>query len=872
LEIILTHENADFDAIAALLAAHKLNPAATPIVPDRINQNVAGFMTLYQKGLPFFRQSDFQFDNISKVIVVDTQRPMKLRGLPAKVTTEFIDHHPLSTELQPHQTFSGDLVGAATTLLVEQIQQQSIALSGLEATLLALGIYEDTGSLTYGTTTPRDHRAAAWLLEQNAVLDTVREFLAHPLNDEQKLLFEELLQSAENRTIEGYIVTVCKAQVDHYVAEISSVAHRLRDTLESAALFVVVQLPEHIQLVCRATVDAIPTGDIARVFGGGGHDRAAAAAIHDKSLDEVVALLWQTVDQYIQPLTRVADLMSYGVQTVQADKQIKEVVQKLRRIGHEGFPVLENGKLAGLLTLRDVDRAIEHGLDNLAVREIMSAGKVTLKPDDSVWMLEQRMVESGWGQIPILDTHDKLIGIVTRTDLIKHWARIHPPAPTPLSILDETQIEKILGKEVAALIQTIARHAQGTNISLYMVGGVVRDLLLERRNLDLDFVVETSAIDFAERLQKQFGGEIKSFRPFGTAKWKLDRKTATALGLPLHMLPDHIDFATARNEFYEHPTALPTVYDSSIKLDLGRRDFTINSLAVQLSPDNARGRILDFYGGMHDLKARLIRVLHSLSYIDDPTRILRAIRFEQRLGFTIEARTAELIESAKPMLGRITGERLRNELTLLLREKEPEKGLRNLQKRGILTAIHPDFSLPDEIEAEFQLARTLAPLWPTESLDMADLYWHLIAILIPQDSLQALCERLLFGHEMAESMLAARQLSEQVNQFTTDSFKPSIITERLKDVPELALLAVWLHLNDAKMRGIVQRYWVTWRHIRPITNGNTLREMGLKPGPCYSIILKRLQDTLLDEEIRTEADEKQLLQKLIDEGICDDHP
>jgi len=870
LEIILTHENADFDAVASLLAAYKLNPDAIPILPDRVNQNVARFMTLYQYDLPFIRQSDFHANSVSKIIAVDTQRPMKLRRLPTGINTQIIDHHPPGKELQPNQSFSGELVGAATTLLVEQIQQQAIQLNTLEATLLALGIYEDTGSLSYGTTTPRDHRAAAWLLEQNAALDTVREFLAHPLNDEQKSLFDKLLQSAESRTIEGYIVTVCKAQVVHYVAEISSVAHRLRDTLESAVLFFVVQMPEHIQLVCRATVDAINMGDIARVFGGGGHERAAAAAIHDKSLDEVTELLWKVVYQHIHPLTRVADLMSHGVQTVRADKQIKDVVRKLRRIGHEGFPVVQDGKVVGLLTLRDVDRALEHGLDHLRVNEIMSAGAVTLRPNDSVWTLEQRMVESGWGQIPILDEHDKLIGVVTRTDLIKHWARIHPPTLTAITTLGETQIEKVLGKSIATLIQTIAHHAQTEGINLYMVGGVVRDLLLERRNLDLDFVAESNAIDFAESLQKQFGGEVKSFRPFGTAKWKLNQDTATTLDLPINSLPDHIDFATARNEFYEHPTALPTVYDSSIKLDLGRRDFTINSLAVQLSPSTAIGHILDFYGGIHDLKAGLIRVLHSLSYVDDPTRILRAVRFEQRLGFTIEARTAELIESAKPMLARITGERLRNELTLLLREKEPEKGLLNLQRRGVLTAIHPTFTLPDEIGADFQYVRSFEVPWPLTPYDMADLYWHLIATYIPWDNLQSFCERLMFAHDMVESLIAARQLIEQLEHFTVGNPKPSSISEHLKDMPELALLTAWLRIRDARIRETMRRYWVEWRHIRPITNGHTLRQIGLTPGPCYGIILKRLHDARLDGEIQTEADEKRLIQKLIDEGICDD--
>jgi tRNA nucleotidyltransferase (CCA-adding enzyme) len=869
-EIILTHENADFDAVASLLAAHKLNLKALPILPERMNQNVTRFITLYQNGLPFVRAVDVDVAEVKHLIVVDTQRPSKLRGLAADLDTLIIDHHPPSQDLAPNQTFSGEEVGAATTLLVEKIQTQAISLSALEATLLALGIYEDTGSLSYGTTTPRDHRAAAWLLEQKSSLDTVRQFLSHPLNDDQQALFEKLAQSAESKTIEGYVVTICKAKVDRYISEISSVAHRLRDTLDSAVLFVVVELPEKLQLVCRATVDALNVGDVARLFGGGGHERAAAASIHDKNVDDVIAMLWQAVQERIQPLTRVADLMSYGVQTVEANKPLHDIVQKLRRIGHEGFPVVEDGKISGLLTLRDVDRAMEHDLGHLKVRDIMSSGAVTLRPTDSVWTIEQQMVESGWGQIPVLDETDKLIGIVTRTDLIKHWARVHPAIQTQTPSISHEQIVKVLGAAVANFMQKVAAYAQETGISLYMVGGVVRDLLLDRQNLDLDFVVEGDAIHFAEQLQKRYGGQINSFRPFGTAKWKLNSEAADTLNLPVETLPDHIDLATARNEFYEHPTALPTVYNSSIKLDMGRRDFTINTLAVQMSPAPAAGRILDFYGGQEDLKAGLIRVLHSLSYVDDPTRILRAIRFEQRLEFEIETRTINLIESAKPMLGRITGERLRNELTLLLREKQPEEGLFKLQQRGVLTAIHPAFMLPDNLEQQFQQARTFEAPWQYEASDIAQLYWHIIAANIPQGGLTTLCERLMFAHTMGESMIAARQLIEYIDKQTFGSLRVSEIVERLTDTPELALITAWLHIHDKKIRENIRRFWVEWRHVQPVTNGHTLHEMGLKPGRCYGVILKRLKEAWLNSEVKSEAEEKQLLQKLIHEGICDD--
>ncbi len=867
MKLILTHPNADFDAAAATLAASKLYPDAIPVLPERLNRNVRHFMMLYRNGLNFVHESDLDAKNVKQVILVDTQRLPTIKGVKANTPQIIIDHH------QPHYTAPNAIsepVGAATTLLVERIQHEHIPINSLEATLMALGIYEDTGSLAYGTTTPRDIQAAAWLLEQNADLDTVRRFLTPPLTNEQQALYDQLLVNTESRTIHGHTITVGAVKIDDEVEQISSVAHRLRDMLEASALFIAVQMPEKLLLVCRATDDTLDVGAIARQFGGGGHERAAAATIYDKSLDEVLEMLWPLVHSHVRPTVKVADLMSYGVQTVRPEQRVGEVVGQLRRIGHEGFPVVEGKRVVGLLTRREVDRAVEHGLNHLTIREIMTSGEITLRPQDSALTLEQIMVESGWGQIPVLDDQDNLIGIVTRTDLITHWAHAHPTTPTE-SHLSLNHITDVLGASAARLIEAVSRQAQAMNLSLYLVGGVVRDLLLKRRNLDIDFVVENQAIDLVKALSTRYGGEVHSFHPFGTAKWLLDEQVAQHLEADYAAFPSHLDFATARNEFYETPTALPTIYRSSIKLDLQRRDFTINALAVRLSPLATAGRILDFYGGQDDLQKGLIRVLHSLSFVDDPTRILRAARFQHRLNFTIEPRTAELIDTALPMLRRITGERVRNELDLLLREDQPEQALLDLQARGVLQAIHPAFRLPAAITSDFEAVRGLQPPWKlSEPPATADLYWHVIASTIPVETLPDLCERLLFGRRKAQALLHTARLVQQ-DTLRQSGMKPSQVVDALEGIAEAALLAAWLLVDEPLVREHIQRYMQEWQHIQPATTGHTLRAMGLPPGPCYSVILKRLRDARLDGQAASADDEQKLLRQWLDvEGICDD--
>lgn len=883
MQIITTHNIADFDGIAAMLAAHKLYPSATPVLPPRLGRGVKEFISLYQNGLPFVKWRDFHTRRyIEQIILVDTQKAPDFKRVRPNAPILIIDHHPKQPNLPANMTFTGDLVGSTVTLLVEQIQQHpEIKFTSLEATLLLLGIYSDTGALTYGTTTARDAYAAGWVLAQNAAVDTVRNFLAPPLNDTQRNLFDRLLQAEETRNIQGYNITVGAIALDHYVESINSIAHRLRDMLDPDALFLLVQMPDNsgrrnIQIVCRAKTDAIDCGQVAGYFGGGGHGRAAAANI-EAPLDETIQKIWAYLENNIKPPVLVADLMSYGgSQTVAPDDDLRKIITHLRKIGHEGYPVLdENHHIIGLLTRRDADRALEHGLKDVTVRDVMSSGEVTLKPSDSVATLERLMVDSGWGQIPVVNDERRMIGIVTRTDLIKHWVTVHPSAN---DIQDEneiisSEIGDILGGGIAKLIDLIANFAREKQLPLYMVGGVVRDILLNRPNDDIDFVIEAppnsdnpleqGAILFAQSISAQYGGKISSYQPFGTATWYLDQSVAQTLGVSLDELPDVIDFTTARNEFYIHPTALPSVYGGSIKLDLLRRDFTINTLAVQLSP-NPDYQILDFYGGQRDLKEKVIRVLHSLSFVDDPTRVLRAIRFEHRLKFTIEARTLQLMNLAQPMLRRITGERLRHELKHLLDEQMPEQALLVMQERGILAGIHPEWTFTPATAQAFEVARATQDQWQVHPNTIRHIYWVLLMANMDEESIDEIGQRLRFSQSFMKNFKQASDLRINPTPLDDPDAPISAIVRRLDGIRDLALLATWI-ISPPLPRERIENYLTTWATIRPQTDGHTLKAHGLTPSPRFALILAKLRDAWLDGQINTPEQETDLLHQLIEE-------
>jgi len=277
MHLVLTHEQADFDGVAAACAVWSLDQDATPVLPQRVNRNVRAFLTLYGERLPFVRAEDLSGEAIDQVTLVDTQSLASLKGVSAGTRVHVIDHHPPGESLSDEWTTHLEEVGAVTTVLVGDLRQAGVELGMAEASLLLLGIYEDTGSLTYASTTPADLLAAAWLLEAGANLSVVAEFLDPPLSPDQRALYEQLLEAAETHSFHGLNVVVACAEVEGRIDEISSVTHKLRDVFDPAGLFVLVEMDSHIQMVARASTDDLDVGEVARRFDGGGHSRPSFA-------------------------------------------------------------------------------------------------------------------------------------------------------------------------------------------------------------------------------------------------------------------------------------------------------------------------------------------------------------------------------------------------------------------------------------------------------------------------------------------------------------------------------------------------------------------------------------------------------------------
>lgn len=372
-----------------------------------------------------------------------------------------------------------------------------------------------------------------------------------------------------------------------------------------------------------------------------------------------------------------------------------------------------------------------------------------------------------------------------------------------------------------------------TDTPVYLVGGVVRDWIIGRDNTDLDIVIAGDAIAFAYAMQQEYGGSVLPHDRFGTAKWTTNN--------------GEIDFVTARSERYAEPAALPTVTAGSMEDDLRRRDFTINALALRLDGDHV-GEIVDLFGGIADLERGIVRVLHENSFIDDPTRIFRAIRYERRLRFEIEPQTLGWLLRDKGGIARLSGDRVRHEIAYLLEEPLRIAMLTRLAELGVLAEIVAGLKWEADWGELFQAYAETEPIWGVQ-VDW-EIYLLLWVMRLDSNVRGAVFERLNVGKKVRESAENAATITNTLQTISSDA-PPSQITftlDRFRN-DETALLIAYLLTNNEQHAAWLKLYQTTWRNVRAPLTGDDLRRMSLRPSPLFREILNGLRGSVLDGEV-----------------------
>jgi tRNA nucleotidyltransferase (CCA-adding enzyme) len=407
----------------------------------------------------------------------------------------------------------------------------------------------------------------------------------------------------------------------------------------------------------------------------------------------------------------------------------------------------------------------------------------------------------------------------------------------------------LIPSEKQNLISNIANHAASLNMPCYIVGGFVRDLLLGKPINDFDIVVEGDAIKFGDALVKKYGGKLTPHHKFHTAIWHLPST--------FNFQPSTLDLITARKETYSRPGALPTVTPSTIHDDLRRRDFTINAMAVRLDGDHF-GELLDPLDGQSDLDQKIIRVLHPRSFIDDPTRIFRAIRYAARYSFILHpSREAFILINPESfaVLQTLSGERIRHEFDLIFEEENSARMLARLDELGIFGVFNP--SLPKLNEKYSDLLNSKPPTEFGISANRVMLGYLLWLMDAPSNAVATIAKRFDFTSDLREAFLSTVQLKNDL--LSLKDSKPSLWTFRLEKIPPIAVYALWLVSNEPALK----EFLVRWRHVKPKTTGGDLKARGLAPSPRYGEILTSLCAAWLDGEVKSEKEEEEMLNKLL---------
>jgi tRNA nucleotidyltransferase (CCA-adding enzyme) len=865
-ELIISHMNADFDACASMVGARRLYPDAKLVFPGSQERRLRDFIEDFFP-IDTLRVRDIALASVSRLIIVDTKSPERIGPLAELLSKPGIeihiyDHHEHGPS-DIHGSFETiERLGATTTLIAEAMKRQRLKPTPIEATLMMLGIYEETGNLLYPTTTGRDFAAAAWLLRSGATLNVVKRYLREELSREEIHVLNELAANVSDTAVAGMRVVIASASSDAYLPDAAHLAHRLLDMQSADAAVILIRMEGRVLVVGRSRTPQINIAKAIESIGGGGHPSAASATVEDEPLDLLSERIQSALASSVTPGKFAIDVMTSPVISIESGRSIGKAEEAMTRFEVNAMPVLREGAYAGIITREVVEKAIHHGLlknhaMDFATTDAISVGRYT-----AVREIEKRMIEQNQRFVPVVED-GRVLGAITRTDLLRsmyddYLRRTGITGTRP----DETRagpaknlgslLKDRLPEVYHRLLRAAGEIAEEMGISAYLVGGSVRDLLRGEENLDMDIVVEGDGIAFAHKLADTIGARVHPHERFGTAKLVINSHK--------------IDIATARTEFYESPAALPQVTLSSIKKDLYRRDFTINTLAVKLDPAQF-GALVDFFGGQRDIKERTVRVLHNLSFVEDPTRAFRAVRFAERFGFRISKHTRDLITSAVRMklFDKLTGSRIVDELSLIFDEKEPVKVLKELDSLGLLGVLHPKIRLTPETEARLKAVHEtlswFSLLFTSETPDRTAIYLAALESGLDAEDRRSAAERLMLSSKTASHIEQSLEQSSQALR-TLPSRDPAELYDTLAHLRLEAVLLTMAYAEHEETKKEISSYLVELRKLRPALAGKDLKAMGIKPGPEYSHILKTLLYKRLKGEITSKEDEERLARKL----------
>ena len=880
LTIITSHINADFDAIASMLAAQKLYPGSLVVFPGSQEKNLRNFFIDSMAYLfNMANIKDIDFSNVKRLVLVDTRQPNRIGKLSLllkqpDLDIHIYDHHPSTPNDIKGRIELNRLTGATVTILTEILEKKGIDISPDEATIMCLGIYEDTGSFTFPSTTEDDFKASAFLLSKGANLNIVSDLISREISSQQVGLLNDMIQAAVRYSINGFEVIVTSVSLNNYLPDFAFLVHKMAKMEPVDAIFAIARMENKIYVVARSRTSEVDASEIVAPLGGGGHTFAAATTVKGMTLTQVEHKLIEILYKKIRSNRLARDLMSSPPISIRSDISCRDAGNLLTRYNINALLVTENPKepdgrerLAGYISRQVIEKALYHKLELVQVKEYMTTDFAFVNSGAVLTEIQKKIIENKQRLLPVMD-NGVITGVITRTDLLnvlvkdsRHKSEISPDPLTERVRARTRNIVKFmkerLSKRLVDILKTLGKIADKKGYRAYVVGGFVRDLFLYRVNEDIDIVIEGDGIAFAKKYASMVGARIHSYKKFGTA---------------VIIFPDgfKIDVASARMEYYKFPAALPTVEMSSIKLDLFRRDFTVNTLAIQLSPDRF-GILIDFFTAQKDIKEKTIRILHNLSFVEDPTRVFRAIRFEQRFGFSIGKLTSGLIENAVKMdfFKRLSGRRVFAEFRQILEEENPTPAIIRLNDYNLLSVLHLSITLDNDLISLFNSVKKVLSWHDLLFLEESYMKWAVYFLALIRSGDKKMTDEICVHFELApryRRLFCVERFEADRCLFWLERHLPvknSVLYNKLSGFKTELLLYMMAATKKEIVKRSISNYFTRLRYVHTLISGKDLKNMEIEPGPVFREILQTVLEAKLNGKLKTKSDELTFVRRYI---------
>ena len=871
--IITSHANADFDSVASMLAAQKLYPESVVIFPGSQEKNLRDFFISSMSYLfNMENPENIDFSSVKQLILVDTRQKKRVPAVAdlldrSDVEIHIYDHHPEQKDDIKGNFEMCSPAGATITILSRLLREKNIAVTPEEATIMALGIYEDTGSFTYSSTTESDFTEAAFLISCGASINTIANLTVKEIRSDQITWLNALLNEITCHRINGYDIHISTISSPSYIMDLASIVQKLMKIEDMDLFFAVVLMENKITIVARSRIEEADVGQILSLMNGGGHPYAASAGITGRTLAQIEQELLDIIRKKVHRRRLVQELMSSPPIIIDAMLPCRKASRIMTRYNINALLVSqeERHNLAGFITRLVIEKTLYHKLDDLPVKEYMTTELAAISTDALIPEIQHKILEGKQRILPVMK-NSEVIGVITRTDLFNFLisrnkkeqeidqgmgnAVRHAKKRNILPFINER-----LKPEIVDLLRDIGRAGDQVGMDLFVVGGFVRDLMLYCKSDDIDIVVEGDGIAFAKHLAQMKQGRCNIHKKFGTA----------VVILPCGF---KIDVASARLEYYNSPAALPTVEMSSIKLDLFRRDFTINTLAIRLNMDGF-GTLIDFFGAQRDLKDKTIRIIHNLSFVEDPTRVFRAIKFANRFDFVIGKLTANLIRNAIKIdfFKSLSGRRVFSELKQILEEENPISAIELFNKYHLDKVIHPELVLDKTVIALMESVKKALAWHDLLYLDIQYLRWAVYFMVMmkkcPVRVTEEICSRFRLPPRQQNTVLRDR-LKADDRLYLLEKILPCKNSELYNLLSIFKTEQIIYMMATAKKEETgkaISHFYTRLKDIEIFIRGKDLIKMGIKPGRAYKNIMQGVLEARLDGLLETREDEMEYVEK-----------